>query len=160
MAQQRISGMIGSGDDARSTAESAKEACPMKTTATIIQQMIRLAGVLQIALGLLFWVGYALDFIGLHMLLGILLVLLLWTLAGMAAWARIAPALAALAIVWGLGTPILGMVQAQILPGSAHWVVQVVHFLVGLVALALAESLARRLKDRQPLAGELQQAIG
>jgi hypothetical protein len=117
--------------------------------------MVRLAGGLQIVLGLLFWAGFALDFIGLHMLLGMLLVLLLWTLAGMAAWARISPALAALAVAWGLGTPVLGMTQAQLLPGAAHWIVQVAHFAVGLVALSLAETLAQRLRKREFGTGEL-----
>lgn len=131
----------------------------MKTTATILQQMVRLAGVLQIALGLLFWAGYALDFIGIHMLLGLLLVLLLWVLAGMAAWARVSPALAALAIAWGLGTPILGMSQAQLLPGAAHWVIQLAHFLVGLVALSLAETLARRLRTRELATDSLREAF-
>ncbi|MFN8515077.1 MAG: hypothetical protein U0841_21320 [Chloroflexia bacterium] len=131
----------------------------MKTTATILQQMVRLAGALQIALGLLFWAGYALDFIGIHMLLGLLLVLLLWVLAGMAAWARVSPALAALAIAWGLGTPILGMSQAQLLPGAAHWVIQLVHFLVGLVALSLAETLARRLRTRELATDSLREAF-
>ena len=130
----------------------------MKTTASIIQQMVRLAGVLQIVLGLLFWAGFALDFVGLHMLLGMLLVLLLWTLAGMAAWARISPALAALAVVWGLGTPVLGLTQAQLLPGAAHWVIQVAHFVAGLVALCLAEMLAQRLRKRESGAGELLEA--
>jgi len=131
----------------------------MKTTATILQQMVRLAGVLQIALGLLFWAGYALDFIGIHMLLGLLLVLLLWVLAGMAAWARVSPALAVLAIAWGLGTPILGMSQAQLLPGAAHWVIQLAHFLVGLVALSLAETLARRLRTRELATDGLREAF-
>jgi hypothetical protein len=131
----------------------------MISTANIIQQMVRLAGVLQIGLGLLFWAGYALNFIGLHMLLGILIVLLLWILAGMAVWARVSPGLAALAIVWGLGTPILGMSQAQLLPGTAHWVIQVVHFVVGLVALSLAEILGQRLRNRQPGAGALREAL-
>ncbi|MFN8536935.1 MAG: hypothetical protein U0232_05610 [Thermomicrobiales bacterium] len=131
----------------------------MKTTVTILQQMVRLAGVLQIALGLLFWAGYALDFIGIHMLLGLLLVLLLWVLAGMAAWARVSPALAALAIAWGLGTPILGMSQAQLLPGAAHWVIQLVHFLVGLVALSFAETLARRLRTRELATDSLREAF-
>jgi hypothetical protein len=131
----------------------------MKTTATIIQQMVRLAGVLQIALGLLFWAGYALDFLGLHMLLGMLIVLLLWALAGMAAWARVVPGLVVLAVAWGLGTPIFGMTQARILPGAAHWLIQLAHLLVGLAALALAETLARRLRERESGAGELREAL-
>jgi hypothetical protein len=76
----------------------------------------------------------------------------------MAAWARISPALAALAVVWGLGTPVLGLTQAQLLPGAAHWVIQVAHFVVGLVALSLAEMLAQRLRKRESGAGELMEA--
>jgi hypothetical protein len=36
------------------------------------------------------------------------------------------------------------MTQAQLLPGSFHWIIQVLHLLVGIVALGLADSLARR----------------
>lgn len=131
----------------------------MTTTATIIKQSVRLAGVLQITLGMLIWAGLALDFLGLHMLLGILIVVLLWALAGMAAWSRVAPGLAALAVAWGLATPALGMTQARLLPGDLHWVVQVVHLLVGLGALALAETLARRLTEVPLATVALRQAV-
>ena len=38
----------------------------------------------------------------------------------------------------------LGLTQSQLLPGDAHWVVQVLHLLVGLVAMGLAQDLAAR----------------
>ena len=38
----------------------------------------------------------------------------------------------------------LGLTQALLLNGSAHWIVQVLHLLVGLGAIGLAEMLTRR----------------
>ena len=40
--------------------------------------MLRVCGTLALILGLLFWIGYALNLIAIHMLLGLLLVLSLW----------------------------------------------------------------------------------
>jgi hypothetical protein len=51
----------------------------------------------------------------------------------------------ALAIAWGLVVPILGLSQDGLLPGPAHWVIQVLHLLVGLAAIGLAEALSVRL---------------
>src|SRR5689334_4775000 len=118
----------------------------MRTATTVIQMLVRLIGVLMIVLGLLFWTGNALTLIPIHMLLGIVLVLLLWALAVIALRAGAPRGLAALAIVWGLIVPILGMAQTQLLPGDAHWVIRVLHLLVGLGALGLAERLAVRIK--------------
>jgi hypothetical protein len=53
------------------------------------------------------------------------------------------------AIVWGLIVPILGLNQDRLLVGSAHWVIEVLHLLVGIGAVGLAESLARSIKARQ-----------
>lgn len=40
----------------------------------------------------------------------------------------------------------LGLNQAQFLTGSLHWIVQVVHLLLGLGAIGQAENLAARTK--------------
>ena len=130
----------------------------MRTATTVIQMLVRLIGVVMILLGLLFWTGNALTLIPIHMLLGIVLVLLLWALAVMALLAGAPRGLAALAIVWGLIVPILGMTQTQLLPGDAHWVIRVLHLLVGLVALGLAERLAVRIKLALPSAPPQQNA--
>ena len=74
----------------------------MRTATTVIQMLIRLLGLIMIVLGLLFWTGNALNFIGLHMLLGIVLVLLLWALAILAARGGGGLGLVVLAIAWGL----------------------------------------------------------
>ncbi len=40
------------------------------------------------------------------------------------------------------------MTQAELLPGDLQWLVQVAHLLVGLVAMGLAERLARGAQAR------------
>ncbi|HEY8597164.1 MAG TPA: hypothetical protein VIL85_01965 [Thermomicrobiales bacterium] len=118
----------------------------MKRTATIVQAIMGLCGIAQITMGILFWTGNALDFVNLHMFLGLAIVLLLWTLAALGLRAGVPIGLAGLAFVWGLIVPAIGMAQAQILPGSLHWIVQVIHLLLGIVALGLGDTLARRNK--------------
>ena len=120
----------------------------MRSVVTAVQMVIRVLGVIQIVLGILFWTGNALGLVDLHMLNGILIVLLLWVMAGLAAAARVSPALAAGAFVWGLVVVVLGLNQENLLPGSAHVVIEVVHLLVGLAALGLADILATRAKAR------------
>ena len=126
----------------------------MKTTATVIQMLVRIAGLTQIVLGVLFWTGNALTLIPIHMLLGSVLVLLLWSLAGMSLGVGANRGLAALAIVWGLVVVALGMTQNQIMPGSFHWVIQVVHLLVGLAAIGMAERLAAGIKQARTLVAQ------
>jgi hypothetical protein len=122
----------------------------MKTATTIVRMLVRLCGLGLLTLGLLFWTGNARALIPLHMLLGLVLVLALWTLAGLAARAGAPIGLVVLAVVWGLIVPALGLTQTQLLPGSAHWIIQVLHLLVGLGAIGQAEGLARRIKACQP----------
>ena len=120
----------------------------MRSTVTAIQMGIRVVGVVQLALGLAFWTGNLLGLVDLHQLLGILLVLAVWTLAALAARAGVSGGLVAGAIVLGLVVPIVGLTQRELLPGSAHWLIQVLHLLLGLGLLGLAENLATNAKAR------------
>ena len=117
-------------------------------TITAIQMAIRVVGVVQLVLGVIFWTGNALGLVDLHQLIGILLVLGLWTQAVMAARAGVPGGLVAGAAVWGLLVPIVGLTQRDLLPGSAHWVIQVIHLLLGIGLIGLAENLATRAKAR------------
>lgn len=121
----------------------------MKTTATVLQILVRIIGTILIVLGVVFWTGNATTLIPLHMLLGITLVLLLWALAILGAVAGVNLGLVAVALIWGLIVPILGLTQERLLPGSMHWIIQVVHLLVGLGAIGLADNLARLIKLRK-----------
>jgi hypothetical protein len=75
------------------------------------------------------------------MWIGFVLVIALWIMAGLAARAGVNPGLVALAVVWGLIVPALGMTQVRLLPGDLHWIIQVIHLLVGLIAIGLGERL-------------------
>jgi hypothetical protein len=120
----------------------------MSVAASVLRWWVRLSGLVQLVLGGLFWTGSQLQLVPLHMLNGVLLVLGLWALAGIAVAARIDARWAAIAVVWGVLTIALGMSQAQILPGDFHWVVRVAHLLVGLAAIGQSEGLARRIRAR------------
>jgi hypothetical protein len=120
----------------------------MRTVTTVIQMFVRAAGLAQLVLGVLLWTGTATGLRDLHILLGILLVLALWTLAVLAAVARTAPGIWLLALAWGVLTVWFGLTQERLLTGSAHWVVEVLHLAIGLGVLGQAEGLATRIKGR------------
>lgn len=120
----------------------------MKTATAIFQWLVRLTGALQLGLGVFIWTGNADALIPIHIVSGVVLVLSLVALAILAARVGVQPGFVALAIVWGLVVLILGLTQERLLPGPAHWVIQVLHLLLGLGAIGQAENLARRIKTR------------
>ena len=120
----------------------------MRSTITALQMGIRAVWLVQLALGLAFWTGNLLGLVDLHQLLGILLVLALWILAAMAHRAGVPAGVVAGAVVLGLIVPIVGLTQRELLPGSAHWVIEVVHLLLGIGLVGLAERLATMAKAR------------
>ena len=112
----------------------------------VAQMLVRACGVLVLVLGLLFWLGDApRSLVPIHMLLGIVLVLALWWLAYMAARAGVGKGLVAAAVVIGLLTAYLGAAQGSLVPDpSVHWIIQVLHLLLGMAAIGLGEALAGR----------------
>lgn len=119
----------------------------MGTATTIAHSVLRITAVVQIVLGLLFWTGNALNLIPIHMLSGLILVLSLWILAILAALAGANRGFVVVAIIWGIIVPALGFTQAQILPGPAHWVIEVIHLVIGMAAIGMGERLARHIKE-------------
>ncbi len=101
----------------------------------------RVIAAAQIVLGVLFWTGHADSLVGVHIVIGLLLVIDLWAAVWLAFRAGAPIALAAVALAWSIVMPIFGLVQAGLLPGSAHVVIQVGHLLVGLAAVGLIEAL-------------------
>jgi hypothetical protein len=122
----------------------------MRTATIFALNLLRLAGIAQIVLGLLFWTGNAVGLIPVHMTIGYVLVVTLWVLAlmGLAARGDVPLGLVVLALVWGAVVPVLGLNQARLLPGDLHWIIKVVHLLVGLIAIGLGEEIAKRILAR------------
>jgi hypothetical protein len=79
---------------------------------------------------------------------GIVLVLGLWSTSILAAVARAPIALVVGGLLWGVVVIALGMKQMVLMPGSNHWVIQVLHLLVGGAAVGLNERLARGILER------------
>ena len=125
----------------------------MRTTTTVAQMIVRLFGLILLALGITFWSGHALQLVNTHMLIGVLFVLALWTLSGIAAAAHQSGGFVALGFVWGIVVLALGMTQRTLMPGSGHWVIQVLHLLVGLAAMGIGENLAKRIKSSARFVG-------
>ena len=130
----------------------------MQSTTTVALNLIRLSGLIQIVLGLLFWTGNALTLIPAHMLIGFTLVLTLWVLAILAARAGIAPGIVAFALLWGALVLALGLTQGRLLPGDNHWLIQLLHLIVGLVAIGQGEGLAIRIMQAGRPARDLARA--
>ena len=122
----------------------------MKTAVTVAKMLVRLCGLVLIVLGVLFWTGHALTLVPVHMLFGFVLVLSLWTLAALAARAGVNPGQVVLAVAWGLVVPVLGLTQGMLLTGDTHWVIQVLHLLVGVGAIGQAEGLAAGIRQVAP----------
>jgi hypothetical protein len=115
----------------------------MRLTTIIATWIVRVAGIMQIVLGALFWTGHYLQYVQLHISNGILVVLGLWTLAILALSARQRRGLALFALVWGLALPAFGMPQAKILIGPMHWIIRVIHLCMGVAALSIADRLSK-----------------
>jgi hypothetical protein len=118
--------------------------------ATLAQMTIRISGILLLALGVFIWTGNFDQLIAYHRILGFVLVIALWALSFLAARAGVPIGLVAAAVVWGLIAPIVGLTQTSILTGGLHWVIQVIHLLIGLGAMGLGETLGQAIKSRTP----------
>jgi hypothetical protein len=107
--------------------------------------LMRLLFLVQLILGLIFWIGGTNGLVGLHMLVGILFVITVWYLGvvqGLQSNGSLG--LTVGTFVGGLLLAIVGMIQGRVLVGGAHWIIQVIHLLLAITAIGLGEmSVAR-----------------
>jgi hypothetical protein len=111
----------------------------------IASLVLRVCGALALILGLLFWTGNSLNLVPIHMLLGLLVVLSLWIVGIGQAFSRGGSwPLAGGALLLGLLVIVVGMRQSALLVGSFHWVIRVVHLLLGILAVGVGQMAAAR----------------
>ena len=101
---------------------------------------MRAAMAVQIILGIGFWTGRWYGLVNLHMAIGVLFVLSLWVIAARGIAQQ--KGLAAFAFLWGVVVVALGMTQQQILVGDLHWIIRIVHLVIGIASMPIAEKLA------------------
>ena len=110
----------------------------------ILLMLMRIEAGLQVVVGLGLWTGHWYQLVGMHRAVGMTYVFLLWAIALIALAQRRSIKLALFAIVWGLVIAALGFTQQRLLIGDLHWIVRLVHLVIGLAAMPVAEKLARR----------------
>jgi hypothetical protein len=111
----------------------------------IASMVLSLAGLLALILGLLFWTGSALNLVSLHMLLGLVAVGALWIIAVAQALGHSGRwIVAAVAITVGALMVVLGLTQSSLMLGEFHWVIRIIHLLLGLLTIGIGHMAAAR----------------
>lgn len=111
--------------------------------------LLRVFFLVNLVLGILFWSGNEPGgLVLLHMLVGIAFVALLWVIGTIAALRTGSIGLQVSTFVTGLVIAIVGLSQQQILPGSSHWIVQVIHLLLAVIGIGLAEMCNGRVRRK------------
>ena len=106
--------------------------------------VLRIAVVAALVLGILFWTGNVEGLQIVHIVLGFLVVFSLWVL-GIAQGLRGGSfGLALATFVVGFLVALVGLFQTRWLIGPNHWIIQVIHLLLGLAAISLGEIIGGR----------------
>ena len=107
--------------------------------------VLSLAGVLALISGLCFWTGTALNLVSMHMLLGFLAVAALWVVAIGQSFSKAGSwIIAACALLVGALTIVIGLYQASLMVGPLHWVIEVIHLVLGILTIGLGHMAAAR----------------
>lgn len=109
-----------------------------------LRMAIRIIVLIEVILGILFWLGTARGLTSLHVSLGFLLVLCMLALAGVAATRRAPLSRVIIVVVWALVLPVVGFWQLHVAAPAANVMVQILHLLLGLGAAGVSEQLAAR----------------
>jgi hypothetical protein len=56
----------------------------------------------------------------------------------------VSPALSLISLVWAVLLPVIGIAQLRVMPGANHWIIRVIHLILGLGAIGLGEALCKR----------------
>ena len=110
----------------------------------VARWLMRVTFLVQLLLGIGLWTG-SFDVVKpVHIILGVLFVLAMYTVAVLALRLGGQRGLAGAVFAWGVVTAVFGLTQERILAGGVHWIVQVAHLLVAMAGIGMTEALARR----------------
>jgi hypothetical protein len=110
----------------------------------IALMIVRVGVLIELALGILFWTGNADSLKIVHIVIGIAVVLSLWTLGIAQGLQGGSFGLALATFFVGFLLVLVGLFQKGWLVDSNHWIIQVIHLLLGLSAIGLAEMIGGR----------------
>ena len=115
---------------------------------SVLQMIVRVVGLILLVLGLLFWTGNAHSLAQAHIWLGYLLTLALFVLVYQAFRAGAPVGMLVGAVAVGAALPLVGLNQGSIFSESLHWLAQVLHALLGIIAIGLAEMLGAQVRKK------------
>lgn len=115
----------------------------------LLQWVTRIAGVLAFLLGVSRLAGPGIAPLGVHMAMGGLVVLALAILAISALIDRVRIPAAIAGLLWAAATLAIGTVQDWWVGGGSHLTIEIIHPLLGVGAIGLAEMLAAALARRR-----------
>jgi hypothetical protein len=122
----------------------------MSRTAKVAERLLLGTGGALLVLGLLMWAGVGGKQVGgLHVTLGMVLVLTLWTLCVAAARSGVSRIAVALAASCGVIVFTFGIAQEQIVPGDWHWTIRVAHVVISMGAIWWGRRLASLMRQRE-----------
>lgn len=113
----------------------------MRTAIKAAARVLVGSGALLLVLGVIIWTGKADALIGVHIVVGSVLILTLWTIAAIAARSGVSSRVVALAAAWGVLVVVLGLTQEELVPGTWHWTIQVFHLVISMGAIAWGRRL-------------------
>ena len=115
----------------------------------ISTMLLRVFFLINLVLGILFWSGTEPGgLVLLHMLVGIAFVALLWIVGTIAALRTGNIGLQVGTFLVGLIIAIVGLSQQQILIGPSHWIVRVVHLLLAVIGIGIAEMSSAQVRRK------------
>lgn len=119
----------------------------MKTTTRLVRSTLLGSSVMALLLGLFVATGHGGRLIPVHELCGYGLILSLWGASALAARAGVSRRTVAFAVAWSVVTLVVAVGQKALLPGGLHWMVQVLHVVTGLGAIAWGRHLVTALRE-------------
>jgi hypothetical protein len=99
------------------------------------------AALVLLALGVYIWAGGSDQLITVHVVVGVLLVLSLWTIAAIAAASGVSAVVIGFAVVWSFVAVLLGMSQEGLVTGDWHWTIQALHLVIAMAMVGWCQVL-------------------
>jgi hypothetical protein len=109
----------------------------MRTAINVALAILLGCGALLLVLGLIIWAGIGdhEQLVAVHISIGVVLVLTLWTIVAIALRSGVPAGTVAFAAAWGVLVVFFGLAHEELLAGSWHWTVQVLHVAISMGAI-------------------------
>lgn len=108
-----------------------------------LQWLSRLMGACELTLGLVIWFVGA-SSVTIHIVLGVVVTLILLIISGIAFTARETRWPGVIGLVYTCVLPAFGFLQLGLLKGSLHWLIQLVHLIIGIGSIGIIHFIGGR----------------